>query len=194
MIFRIYNFLNVDSTNDKAINFINNRNINNGFINTFNQKKGRGTYGKKWLSKKDNLLSTIFFPLKKNYPSFDEFYFINPIIIYDIIREYCKNCELTFKWPNDILINNKKCCGILQETIKKNNHNYLIVGIGINLFSNPKIDKIKTGNIFDETEIKINKNELIKKIIYSYHKLFLNLSSYNKNYYKKKMNFITNKL
>ena len=194
MIFRIYNFLNIDSTNDKAINFINNRNISNGFINTFSQKNGRGTYGKKWVSKKNNLFSTIFFPLKKNYPSFDEFYFINPVIIYDIIREYCKNCELTFKWPNDILINNKKCCGILQETIKKNNHQYLIIGIGINLVSNPKIDKIKTANIFNETKVKINKNELIRKIIFSYQRLFLNLKNYNKDYYKNKMNFLANKL
>ena len=92
------------------------------------------------------------------------------------------------------MINNKKCCGILQETIKKNNHQYLIIGIGINLVSNPKIDKIKTANIFNETKVKINKNELIRKIIFSYQRLFLNLKNYNKDYYKNKMNFLANKL
>ena len=40
--------------------------------------------------------------------------------------------KIKIKWPNDLLFNKKKFCGILQEVIKFNNSDYLIVGIGLN--------------------------------------------------------------
>ena len=44
--------------------------------------------------------------------------------------------KIYIKLPNDILIDKKKVCGILQEIIYKNNNKYLIVGIGINIIPN----------------------------------------------------------
>ena len=42
------------------------------------------------------------------------------------------NKKIEIKWPNDLLLNKKKFCGILQEKIKSHNFEYLIVGIGLN--------------------------------------------------------------
>ena len=57
------------------------------------QTKGRGTHGKKWFSNEGNLFSSIFFPLKENYPPFNEFSFINPVIISNVINNFCKKYE-----------------------------------------------------------------------------------------------------
>ena len=191
MKFKLYKYKSLTSTNDQAISFIKNENDESGYIHSDNQTCGRGTHGKKWISTKDNLFGSIFFPLKDIYPSFHEFSFINPILIFDVIKSFCGSCDLSLKWPNDILINGKKICGILQETIKKKDKSYLIIGIGINLFSNPKINGIKVGNIFDETNVSIKKNFIIKEIVNSYEKFFTEIAVYKFEDYKNKTNSLS---
>ena len=73
--------------------------------------------GKKWISLKGNFFASIFFELKKNMPKPNEFSLINPLILKKILYNY-SNSDIKIKWPNDLLINNKKVCGILQELIK----------------------------------------------------------------------------
>jgi len=191
MRFKTYKYKILKSTNDQAINFIKNSKISYGFIMSDTQTAGRGTAKKKWISLKGNLFGSIFFPLKKNFPAFNEFMFISPIIIYKAIRSFCKRCEISFKWPNDILINNKKICGILQEVIRTNNRDYLIIGMGINLVTNPKIKGLKTTNILDETKIKIDRNEIVKKIIEMFENFFSEIETYSFQYYKNKANLLS---
>ena len=85
--------------------------------------------------------------------------------------------KIIFKKPNDLLINKKKICGILQEKISKLNNKYLIVGIGINLIKSPNIKNYPTTNLIKLTKKKISK----KKIEYELKRLFeLNLTKLNK--------------
>ena len=80
-----------------------------------------------------------------------------------MISHYYKK-KIKLKLPNDILINRKKICGILQETIKKNNIQYLIVGIGLNLVNSPQIRKYPTTNLYDLTNSKISVNKISKEL------------------------------
>ena len=187
MKFEIFKYKNVTSTNDVAINLIKEEKKEFGCVYANTQTKGRGTHGKKWVSDKGNLFSSIFFPLKNNFPPFNEFSIINPVIISSIIKNFCKNGSINLKFPNDILLNRKKICGILQELITSNNKNFLIIGIGINIVSNPKtITKYQTTNISLQTK-KIPKiKEIIDLIILSYEKFFINLNSYDYKNFRKK--------
>lgn len=187
MKFQIYNYKELTSTNDMAINLIKGNEINNGCIWAEIQTNGRGTHGKKWISKKGNFFTTIFFNLKNNFPPFDEFSIINPVIISKVIKNLYKEHKISVKWPNDIFINGKKVCGILQELITHNNKKFLIIGVGININSNPNINEpYKTTNIFNETKKKLKIKELLNLIIISYENFFLNLNNYNFSSYKKK--------
>ena len=194
MKFKVYKYKSLTSTNDEAISCIKDKKINFGFIFAQIQTKGRGTKGNKWISLKGNLFGSIFFPLKENYPTFHEFTFITPIIIYDVIKSFCINSSLSLKWPNDILMNKKKICGILQEVITKNNLNYLIIGTGINLIKNPKISDTETTNIYKETNVNIKKEIIIKKIINSYESFFEKINKYKFDNYKKKANTLSIKI
>ena len=89
MKFEKLKFASVTSTNDVAINLIREKNKLNGCIYSETQTKGRGTYGKKWISDKGNLFLSLFFPLDEKYPSFDEFSIINPVIVLNIIKNFC---------------------------------------------------------------------------------------------------------
>ena len=118
---------------------------------------------------------------------------MNPVIISEVISFFCKGHDINFKWPNDILISNKKICGILQEVVTFKNTKFLIVGIGMNIISNPNIKlKYKATNIFLETKKKPNLDRIVKKIIVNYEKFFININSYNYNYFKSKINLISN--
>ena len=187
MHFELIKFESVTSTNDIAINLIKEKKKKVGCVYADIQTKGRGMQGKDWISDKGNLFTSIFFPLEKNYPSFNEFSIINPVIISSVIENFCERKNISFKWPNDILVNKKKICGILQEIITLKEKKFLIIGIGLNIESNPNInDKYKATNILAETKKKQTINEIIRLITSAYEKFFTDLRSYNFIDFKKK--------
>ena len=187
MKFKIYKYKVVTSTNDIAINLIKKKRKSSGCIYAETQTKGRGTHGKKWISKKGNLFSSIFFPLEKKFPPFYHFSIINSIIIANVIKKFCEKKKLTLKFPNDIFLNGKKICGLLQELVTFRNKKFLIIGIGLNVQSNPKIiASYESTNILLETKKKPKIKEIIKKITLSYEDFFVHLNSYNYESFKKK--------
>ena len=90
MKFEILKFESVTSTNDVAIKLIKEKKKEIGCVYAGTQTKGRGTHGKEWVSEMGNLFGSIFFPLKNNYPSLSEFSIINPMIISEVIKKFCK--------------------------------------------------------------------------------------------------------
>ena len=163
MIIKNFNYKNVNSTNNTAINLIKQKNFKVGFVIAENQKKGRGQRGKKWVSYKGNLFVSIFFSLEKINLTLKELTKINANLIIKLISFYYKK-KIILKLPNDILINKKKICGILQETVQKNDIQYLIVGIGLNLVKSPKIKEYPTTNLYDLTKYKISVNKISKEL------------------------------
>jgi len=187
MKFNILKYDIVSSTNNIAVNLIKKEKNEYGFVYANKQTKGRGTFGKKWISQKGNFFASIFFPLKKSFPPFNEFSIINPILVSDVIKYFCKKGTVNLKFPNDIFLNGKKVCGILQELITLKDKKYLIIGIGLNIIDNPSIiGKYKATNILFETKKKIKIQEIIKRINFSYENFFINLNLYNYINFKKK--------
>ena len=167
MSFKKFFYKNVNSTNDLAIKKIK-VGITKGIIIADYQKKGRGQQGKKWLSFKGNIFMTIFFKIKENI-NIKRITILNCKIIKKVLFQYIKK-TITIKPPNDLLVDKKKICGILQEIKFNQKHKFIIIGIGINLIKNPIIKNYPTTNIFKETGFKVKKLNLIKKIEKNYIK------------------------
>ncbi|MSP06911.1 MAG: biotin--[acetyl-CoA-carboxylase] ligase [Candidatus Fonsibacter sp.] len=173
----IFNFTKIESTNDFARSLITEHKILQGIVTADEQIKGRGRYGNKWISPKGNLYFTIFFPALKS--NLKKIQFLVQLQIRNILKNYnIKN--VTLKWPNDLYINNKKVCGILQESIIFNKF-FLIIGIGINIKSSPKIKKYPTTYLNIETKKKINLSELVENL----KKAFLSNVIHKKYSFKK---------
>ena len=105
---------------------------------------------------------TIFFKIKENI-NIKEITTLNCKIIKKSLLKYIKK-KITIKQPNDLLINKKKICGILQEIKFKNEEKFVVIGIGINLIKNPNIKNYPTTSILKETGSKVKKYNLIKNI------------------------------
>ena len=181
MKFKVFKFKKVKSTNNTAIRIIKSSNFDYGMVISEIQNNGRGQYGKKWISYKGNLFVSFFYSLENLTISLNQLTKINCILVKKLLSIYYKK-KIIFKKPNDLLINKKKICGILQETINKFNKKYLIVGIGINLIKNPYIKNYPTTNLY----LLTNKKTMKRKIENELKEIFeLKL---NKFYKKKKIN------
>ena len=167
MSFKKFFYKKVNSTNDLAIKKIK-VGITKGIIIADYQKKGRGQQGKKWLSLKGNVFMSIFFEIKENI-NIKKITNLNCKIIKKVLFQYIKKA-ITIKPPNDLLVDKKKICGILQEIKFNQKHKFIIIGIGINLIKNPIIKNYPTTNILKETGFKVKRLNLIKKIEKNYIK------------------------
>jgi len=156
-----FNFNKVKSTNNTAIRLIKNGN-EYGIVSSETQTDGKGQRGNKWISKKWNLFISIFFKINSEI-SIKNITNLNLSILKNIISNKVKE-NIKIKLPNDILINKKKVCGILQEIIYQNDHKYLIVGIGINIVNCPNILNYPTTYLNNYSKKKINKIKMINKI------------------------------
>ena len=163
MKFKVFKFKKIESTNNSAIRIIRNSNIDYGMITANEQKSGRGQYGKKWISYKGNFFVSFFYKLDHLTVSLKQITRINCLLVKKLLSFYYKK-KIIFKKPNDLLINKKKICGILQEKISKLNKRYLIVGIGINLIKNPNLRNYPTTNLSELINKKISKNKIEKQI------------------------------
>jgi len=93
------------------------------------------------------------------------------------ISEVC-DIDTSIKWPNDVLIKNKKVCGILTELDIKDGVKSLIVGIGINVNQSEFPDEIRdvASSLLLETDRLIDKEKLVSSLaenMEKYYEIFL---------------------
>ncbi len=169
MKFKVFRYKKVKSTNNTAIRIIRETNHNFGMIISETQTGGKGQYGRKWSSYKGNILITFFYTLKKINLSMKELSRKNCFLVKDVISKFYKR-KIVYKSPNDLLINKKKICGILQEKINKSGNDYLIIGIGFNLVKSPIIPNYPTTNLFEITKKKIKTEIFMNQLKISFGK------------------------
>lgn len=142
-------FNNCASTQDELIDFLNQHYLSEDFlaIYTFNQTKGRGQYGNSWENLPEENLAYSFALKTKNINVSDTcFNFYTAILVRDFIANLTKT-EVKIKWPNDLILKNKKICGMLFEK----NKNYFVVGIGINILQENFKNLPKAGSVLSQT-------------------------------------------
>ena len=181
----LYAKTNLDNLSDRTI------------IYAERQTKGRGRLQRPWidLGKGNLFLSFVLKPSTSFMEIFSNMTQYLSVVLCQILEEYGVTPQI--KWPNDVLINNKKIAGILAETvIQGNNFKGLVLGIGVNLNADLKllenIDKAATAlNLEVEKNIDINdfRNKLIRKFFENYDRFLTEGFGYIKKYYINHTNF-----
>ena len=186
MKIKIKKYKKVRSTNDIALKLIKQSVSKPTLVTTEKQTNGRGTIGKKWISKKGNLFISLFFQFDQKKINFKQFAILNALILKKVIsKTISKNIKI--KWPNDLMFNKMKICGILQEVIKFENFDYLIVGIGLNTNINPKNKSFNSTSLKNILKKNINNRKILINIKNAYEKLLeekkkLNFSNLKRKY------------
>ena len=167
MKFKKFKFKMVKSTNKTAIRIIKKTHCKHGMVISDSQRNGKGQYGRKWVSNKGNLFVTFFHELNTIKLSIATITKLNCLLVKKLISKYTSK-KIFYKKPNDLLVEKKKICGILQEIIFTQNKKYLITGIGINVNKSPYIKNCPTTNLNELTNkhIKINEIEKLLKQIF----------------------------
>lgn len=140
-----------------------------------NQTAGKGQRGSQWNSNANQNLTASFLisPEKLEISNQFSLTVLASLAVYDTLKTFCTQ-DIAIKWPNDILINNKKAAGILIENkISGNQIKHSVVGIGINVYQQdfPLEIKHKTTSLSLEIEnLDIEILQLVKliqkKIVY----------------------------
>ena len=169
----IVHFETIDSTNDYAKKVALQESEGTVIISE-EQTKGKGKIGRQWYSKsKEGIWMSII--LKPNIMP-QKAPFITLIAGASIAKALNDlGVEITIKWPNDIIINNKKMAGILTElSAEIDRINYIVLGIGINVKTmefSQEISEIAT-SLYKEGH-KISRVDIVRNILEEFEKLYL---------------------
>jgi BirA family biotin operon repressor/biotin-[acetyl-CoA-carboxylase] ligase len=186
MKLKIIKMKRVQSTNSVALKLIKKKKLKPTLITALAQTNGRGTMGKKWISQKGNLFISIFFEINQKRINFKQYALLNAHLLKNIIMKFTKK-KIYIKWPNDLLIEKKKICGILQEVVNFNTKNFLIIGVGINTNSFPIIKNYKATSLSFILKKKINNNIIFKAIHKDYEKFIHQIETHSFTELKKKI-------
>ena len=150
----IHQFDEVESTNDLAFSLAENKQIfANQIIAANKQNKGRGRLNRNWESPKGNLYFSLVLQPKIAIEKTSQISLVAicalQIAVAKIFQQQNIVAKIQNKWPNDLLIDQKKVAGILLESkISNKICDFVILGIGVNINSNP------TQTLFPSTNIK----------------------------------------
>lgn len=159
----------LDSTNTKAWELISKNTPNGTVIITDNQLKGRGRQANKWISMPDKSLTFSIIIYPNALPGQINLYsLIAGLAITDCLIDY--NIQAKLKWPNDILIKEKKVGGILCESrISGGVIKSLVIGIGLNVNENitelPEELRTKATSLMIESGIQYQLELLLANIL-----------------------------
>jgi BirA family biotin operon repressor/biotin-[acetyl-CoA-carboxylase] ligase len=174
------------STNDVLAELSKQATVFEGaIVITDHQLGGRGQRGNVWEANPgDNLtLSLLYKPffVQVQFP-----FGLNIAVslgIFDVLNEYLPQ-KVKIKWPNDMIVSvngvDKKICGILMEnTIKKNQFENAIIGIGINV-NQTNFKESKATSLTEYLHVPVDKNEVLNKLCSRIESRYLALKN-NKN-------------
>jgi BirA family biotin operon repressor/biotin-[acetyl-CoA-carboxylase] ligase len=135
---QIYCFDYVSSTMDRAASLAQQNAPEGTVVVAESQLKGRGRRGRPWVSPKfRGLYFSVILRPRIPFSSAALLTLLAAVSICEALRNFC-GCEAAIKWPNDILLEQKKVGGILTEIKAETGRiSFIILGIGLNINAEP---------------------------------------------------------
>jgi BirA family transcriptional regulator, biotin operon repressor / biotin---[acetyl-CoA-carboxylase] ligase len=138
--FRVVQHSELDSTNDEALARAREGNAGQLWIVADSQTKGRGRNGRAWFSPPGNLYASLLLLDPAPPHKAAELGFIAGVAAAHALREIlCGDPRIKIKWPNDVLYDGAKLCGILLESaMLPGGRLACVAGFGVNCRTHPK--------------------------------------------------------
>ncbi len=163
-------FPEIDSTNDEAKRLCADGKGKNTVVIAASQTAGKGRLGRSFVSPAGTgVYFSVIYEINSGYKNLDLISSAAGLAVRDSIYNMF-GLDTKIKWPNDVLVDDKKICGILCETVSEHNRiKYVVIGIGVNV---ERIDfegeieytATSVGNEYSG-EIELDHNEIVIDII-----------------------------
>lgn len=164
--FKKYFLKSVKSTNQEVKKYRQKQNFFQSIaLLTEIQTKGRGRGTNIWISNKGDLICSFLINEDFNAHDFGKINIIVTVLIIRTLKQIFNDLNFKIKWPNDIYLEEKKIGGILIEnSIKNNIIEYIVIGFGFNIITSPSNLKYKTTRILDYQK-KIEPDIIFMKLV-----------------------------
>lgn len=134
------------STSDVCKTYAEQNSYHKIAVQALRQTNGRGTRGRQWADPGGNLAISFLYRPHDFLSFLTAVPFLTAVAVHDALFALCgdalKKEALTLKWPNDLLLFQRKVAGILIETggaSDSQNTGWVVIGIGVNMYSAPDI-------------------------------------------------------
>lgn len=156
------------STQDESVRFLLYGDSETFAVYTFKQTNGKGQYGNSWESSVNrNIAYSFAVPANRIRVPTPSLNFYTAIILRDFLANL-STFPVEIKWPNDLIIRNKKISGILIEKKNINEIPYFIIGIGLNVLQEDFRHLPKAGSLLTQTGIRFE----LKEVVERFHEFF----------------------
>ncbi len=140
-------------------------------VQALQQQGGKGRHGNQWISPIGNLYMSVLLRPACDLKSAGQLAFVIALALSDGLGDYIDGAKhnKTLKWPNDVLIDNRKISGILLESdVRENSLNAIVLGMGVNIFKAPELG-VALNDIAKEP-VYVNKvrDAILDKLSYFY--------------------------
>lgn len=157
----------LDSTNSYAKELLQKQPVHGWLITADTQTAGKGRRGRQWTSPAGSSISMSLCLEPEIKPeNAAGLTLVMALAAAEGIRE-CAGIEPLIKWPNDLVLNGKKVCGILTEMCIRKERFCIVIGVGVNVnvLEFPKELTETATSLFLETGEKISREQLAASIL-----------------------------
>jgi len=134
------------------------------------QTHGRGRRGRHWHSAHgQNIYFSLKLPLEGKLSAFSGLSLVASLAVLQVLSAHT-DARLQLKWPNDVLVENKKISGVIIEATKETTGlQYLIIGIGININETFQGTNKPWHSLKDLTHKAFDRNRIVAELISTLH-------------------------
>lgn len=139
--YHLLSFDTLDSTNEEAKRLARGGGCHGAVIWARQQTGGKGRLGRQWISSEGNLFVSVLLQPEKPVAELAQLSFVAAVSVIGALSDmFPESSRLSCKWPNDILLDDRKLCGILLESFEtpEGKGPWVVVGVGVNVESFPQ--------------------------------------------------------
>lgn len=169
--YRLRRFDEVDNTSDEAKRQAAQGAPHGTIIVAGRQTAGRGRRGRAWESPEGNLYASLLLRPDYEPQQAAQLSFVTALAVAETVRGILpakKRVEL--KWPNDVLVKGRKISGILLESSPRGGGlDWLVIGCGINIASQPKLASGKATSLMAEGAPELTPDAVLEPFVQALH-------------------------
>jgi BirA family biotin operon repressor/biotin-[acetyl-CoA-carboxylase] ligase len=171
----IYYFDSIDSTNTKAKELAEGGHPTGTLVVADQQTAGKGRRGRTWESPAGNsIFMTLLLKPDINPNNASMLTLVSAMAVCGSIRKVT-GADALIKWPNDIVIDGKKICGILTEMSAQFDYiSHIVIGIGINVHNETFPEEIQAtaGSLFQACNRRFHRADLIEGFLEEFERVY----------------------